>query len=139
MKGRAAPWPGGSWREAEGIGGQSLGLGWGDLGAQAAKASAPADPSQRQESPPPCWERGSCRDVRSKHLRTSGSINCSQGPVSQGVWEVRCSSSGGPVCSHRGGHQALSPEGVPSVLLGQGWLMLQRRLSTSMSNKQVEE
>ena len=65
--------------------GAEPGLGWEDLGAQAAKASVPADPSQRQESPPPCWERGSCRDVRSKHLRTSGSRNCSQGPASQGV------------------------------------------------------
>ena len=102
MKGREAPWPGGGWRETGGVGGQSLGLGWGDLGAQAAKASVPADPSQRQESPPPCWERGSCRDVRSKHLRTSGSRNCSQGPASQGVWEVHCSPSAGPACSHWG-------------------------------------
>ena len=49
MKGWAAPWPGGSWREAAGVGGGGAWPWAGGSGAQAAKASSPAGPSQKQE------------------------------------------------------------------------------------------
>lgn len=53
----------------------------------------------------------------------SGSGNCPQEPLSQGVWEAHCGPSGGPVWSHWGGHQALSPAGVPSICSATDLLM----------------
>ena len=74
VKGWAAPWPGGSWREAGGVGGgRSPALGRG-LGSSGCKGIKPSRSQPEAGEALPCWERGLCRNVHAKHLSHRGQV-----------------------------------------------------------------